>query len=205
MSISNKSLHFYLPKLGMPFDKLIHTFLEVNSHLNLSAIRDYAWVEQKHVMDALEIQNIFPLKDGLKVCDIGTWGGFPLLPLAMNYPKVNFVGIDSTRKKIDAVNGMIKELGIKNAKAIRTRIEEYQEQFDVITARAVGYIDKILEWSYHLLKKGWHFVLYKQASEEEKTDLMKLCKLESLTLVHEHLYKLFPEDIQRVIYVIRKN
>lgn len=189
----------------MPFDKLIDTFLEVNSHLNLSAIRDREWVKTKHVMDALEIQNIFPLQDGLKVCDIGTWWWFPLLPLAISYPKVNFVGIDSTRKKVDAINGMIKELGIHNAKAIRTRIEDYQEQFDVITARAVGYIDKIFTRSYHLLKKGWHYVLYKQVSEQEKADLLDLCKQWNLSLVTEHVYRLFPEDIERVIYIIRKN
>lgn len=205
MAITTKNLYFYLLKLGMPFDKLIHIFLEVNSHLNLSAIRDYDGVKQKHVMDSLEIQNVFPLADGLKVCDIGTWGGFPLLPLAMTYPKVNFVGIDSTRKKVDAVNGMIKELEIHNAKAIRTRIEDYTEQFDVITARAVGYIDKILERSYHLLKKWGHRVLYKQVSEQEKADLLQLCKQWNLHLVHEHVYKLFPEDIERVIYILKKN
>lgn len=188
----------------MSFDKLIHTFLEVNSHLNLSSIRDFEWVQTKHIMDALEIQKVFPLEDGLKVCDIGTGGGFPLLPLAINYPKVNFVGIDSTRKKVDAVNGMIKDLGITNAKAIRTRCEDYQETFDVITARAVGYIDKILQWSYHLLKKGWHFVLYKQVSEQEKADLLELCKQWGLRLVDEHVYKLFPDDIERVIYVVKK-
>ncbi len=189
----------------MPFDNLINTFLEVNSHLNLSAIRDFEWVKTKHVMDSLELTKVFPLEDGLTVCDIGTWWGFPLLPLAIQYPKVNFVGIDSTRKKVDAVNDMIQELGIQNAKAIRTRIEDCQETFDVITARAVGYIDKLLQRSYHLLKKGWHYVLYKQVSEEEKSDLLQLCKTRNLHLVTEHVYKLFPEDIERVIYLVKKN
>lgn len=196
----------------MIWDNLINVFLDANSRLNLSAIRDAEWVKTKHIMDSLELMKIFPLKDGLKVCDIGTGGGFPLLPLAMSYPKVNFVGIDSTRKKVDAINGMIKELKIMNTKAIRTRIEDYVEQFDVITARAVGYIDKIFSWSYHLLKKGGHYVLYKQFSEQEKTDLLELCKQwnpakdgAGLSLVAEHVYRLFPEDIERVIYVIRKD
>jgi len=189
----------------MPFDNLIHTFLEVNSHLNLSSIKDFDWVKVKHVEDSLELSKIFPLADGLKVCDIGTWWGFPLLPLAMSYPKVNFVGIDSTRKKVDAINGMIKELGIQNTKAMRTRIEDCQETFDVITARAVGYIDKIFTRSYHMLKKGGHYVLYKQVSEQEKADLLQLCKQWNLSLVAEHVYRLFPEDIERVIYILKKN
>lgn len=189
----------------MKWDNLINVFLKVNSQLNLSAIRDAEGVRQKHIMDALEIQKLFPLQNGLKICDIGTWWGFPLLPLAMEYPKANFVGVDARKKKVDAVNGMIKELGIKNAKAVRTRIEDYQEQFDVITARAVGYIDKIIERSLHLLKKGWHLIIYKQVSEEEKADLLNLCKKQNLTLIHEHTYQLFPTDIHRVIYVLKKN
>lgn len=162
-------------------------------------------------MDSLEIQKVFPLEDGLDVCDIGTGGGFPFLPLAISYPKVNFTGIDSTRKKVDAVNDMIQELGIQNAKAVRTRVEDFQGQFDVITARAVGYIDKILQRSYPLLKKGGHYVLYKQVSQQEKTDLLELCKQgnpakdgTSLRLLDEHVYQLFPEDIQRIIYILKK-
>lgn len=177
----------------------------MNTQINLSAIRDAEGVKIKHIMDSLELMKVFPLQDGLEVCDIGTGGGFPLLPLAMSYPQVSFVGIDSTRKKVDAVNTMIQKLDIKNAKAIRTRSEDYKEEFDVVTARAVGYIDKVLEWSYHLLKKWWHFVFYKQVSSEEKADLLEMCKIGKLKLVHEHVYSLPPGDIERVIYVLKKN
>jgi hypothetical protein len=55
------------------------------------------------------------------------------------------------------------------------------------------------------LKKGGHYILYKQVSEQEKADLLELCKQWNLRLVTEHVYKLFPEDISRIIYVIRKN
>jgi len=205
-------LFILFPSFSMDREPLITTFLEMNGRINLSAIRDAEGVRIKHIMDSLELTKVFPLQDGCKVCDIGTGWGFPLLPLAMTYPKVHFVGIDSTRKKIDAINSMIKDLHIENAQAIWTRSEDYQEQFDVITARAVGYIDKIFTRSYQLLKKGGHYVLYKQVSQEEKADLLQLCKQwnpakdgAGLRLVDEHVYRLFPEDIERVIYIIRKN
>ncbi len=177
----------------------------MNTHLNLSAIRDPEGVKIKHIMDSMELTKFFPLENNTTVCDIGTGGGFPLLPLAIYYPLVHFTWIDSTRKKVDAVNAMIQKLEIKNAKAIRARSEDYKEEFDVVTARAVGYIDKVLEWSYHLLKKGGHFVFYKQVSPEEKTDLLEMCKIGKLKLVHEHIYSLPPGDIERVIYVLKKN
>lgn len=188
----------------MKWDNLINTFLKLNSQLNLSSIRDPDGVYQKHILDSLELSNIFPLADNRKVCDIGTWWGFPLLPLAMRYPQVHFIGIDARKKKVEAVNQLIKELNISNAKAVRSRTEDYEWAFDVITARAVGYIDKVIKRSYPLLNTWGHFVFYKQESEEEKRDLLQLCKTKNLTLVYEHHYRLFAGDIGRVIYVIKK-
>lgn len=188
----------------MKWDNLIDIFLETNSHLNLSAIRDKEGVKLKHITDSLEAKEVFSFTDDLEVCDIGTGGGFPLLPLALSYPQVHFVGIDARKKKVDAVNAMIGQLGITNAKAIWTRIEDYQGQFDLITARAVGYIDKLLLWATPLLNKGGHMLIYKQASDEEKADLKQLCKTYKFRILREHYYQLAPEDIQRVLYLIQK-
>lgn len=141
----------------------------------------------------------------MRVVDVGTGGGFPLLPLAMSLPEVSFVGIDSVRKKNLAVNEMIQTLGIQNAEVVWTRIEEYQgEKFDVLTARAVAYADKLLEWSYPLIKKGGAFLLMKENKLEEKDLLLELLKKYHLQLEKEHHYQIFEGDIQRVIYVLRK-
>ncbi|MCR5413041.1 MAG: class I SAM-dependent methyltransferase [Patescibacteria group bacterium] len=68
-----------------------------------------------------------------------------MMPLAITFPKVQFTGIDSVRKKTIAVNEMLADLQVSNAKVVRTRIEDYpKESFDFITARAVAYIDKLL-------------------------------------------------------------
>ncbi|MBU0626451.1 class I SAM-dependent methyltransferase [Patescibacteria group bacterium] len=84
-------------------DKLIKIFLEKNSQINLSAIRDADGVLVKHIQDSLELDKVLqiPPKSSLSqgrtftVCDVGTGGGFPLLPLAMTHSDVSFIGIDS--------------------------------------------------------------------------------------------------------------
>ncbi len=99
------------------------------------------------------------LPAGSRFCDIGTGGGFPLLPLAITNPQVKFNGIDARRKKVDTVNGFIDALHLSNAKVLRGRIEDfankkqYQASFDYISARAVGYVDKLFAWATPLLKK----------------------------------------------------
>ncbi len=184
---------------------LISTFLEKNKQLNLSAIRDEKWVLIKHIQDSLKILETGIIKSGDFVIDVGTGGGFPLMPLAMSFPDVKFLGIDSVRKKTVAVNEMLDQLWVKNAEVLWTRIEEYRgQQADVVTARAVAYADQLLEWAYPLLKKWGHFLLMKQAQEAELQDLLEVCKKKKLKLISKFEYSLFDGDIQRVIYVIEK-
>lgn len=185
-------------------ENLISVFLEKNNQLNLSAIRDNDWVMTKHVFDSIELNNFFELEKWKDVCDIGTGWGFPLLPLAITNPDVNFVWLDARRKKVDAVNEMIEKLGIKNAKCVRSRIENFGEQFDYITARAVWYADKIIPRSYDLLKKWWYFIFYKQYDEDESKVLKDLCWKYMLKIANTHRYSLFNWDIDRIIYVIEK-
>jgi 16S rRNA (guanine527-N7)-methyltransferase len=183
-------------------DKFVKIFLEKNSQINLSAIRDEEGVRVKHIQDSLELDKVLPLQKHRQVCDVWTGGGFPLLPLAITHPEVSFIGVDSVGKKVKAVNLMIEELWLKNVKALWLRAEDYTTKFDVVTARAVAYMDKLLPWILHLVRQGGHICLYKQYSEDERKELLSLCKRFSLKLEKEHRYEL--AGVERVIYVLRK-
>ncbi len=183
-------------------EKLITIFSKYNAQINLSAIRKPEEILVKHIQDALELEKIFQFEKGKTIADLGTGGWFPLLPLAMQHPNNRFTGIDARRKKVDAVNAMIDELWISNVKARWSRIEEYNDKFDYVMARAVAYIDILREWSQHLLRKGGKLILFKSASIEEKEDIETICINNALQIEIEHHYKLFDGDQERVIYVI---
>ena len=171
--------------------KLISQFISINSHTNLSAIRDPEGIQVKHIQDSLEINKALILKPKSTLCDVGTGGGFPLLPIAMSNPEVECTGIDSTRKKVDAVNEMITNLKIPNTKAVRIRAEEVKEQYDYVTARAVSYIDKLLPRVHHLVKKGGKLILYKQHTPEESQDIVHFGKRYRFVVQKKHKYQLF--------------
>lgn len=185
--------------------QLISIFLEKNKKLNLSAIRDEEEVRLKHIQDSLQLLETWLFSSWKLIIDIGTGWWFPLMPLALSCPNSQFLGIDSVRKKTIAVNEMLDQLWVKNAKVVWTRIEDYAwEKADIITARAVAYSDKLLKRSYSLLKKGWFFIFMKQEIGEEREFLLQLCKKYRLVLEQERKYQLFEWDIGRVIYVLRK-
>lgn len=189
----------------MDWNKLIHAFLEKNKQINLSAIRDEEGVMIKHIQDSLELEKIIERKEWMRIADIGTWGGFPLMPLAILHPECNFVWIDSVRKKTIAVWEILDELGVKNVEMMRTRIEEIKNQtFGLVTARAVAYSDKLLNRATPLVKKWWRIALMKQVNDEEKEVLLNTARKKTLTLETEYNYKLFDWDIDRVIYILKK-
>ena len=189
----------------MDRDKLIHTFLEKNKQINLSAIRDEDGVRVKHIQDSLELEKIIERKEWMRVADVWTGWGFPLMPLAILHPECNFVWIDSVRKKTIAVWEILDELEIKNVEMMRTRIEDTKNQtFDLVTARAVAYSDKLLNRATPLVKKEWKIALMKQVNEEEKKVLLNVANKKKLVLEKEYKYKLFDWDIYRIIYILRK-
>ncbi len=183
--------------------KLIDLFVDWNGKINLSAIREPKDIYNKHILDSLELYKIWDFEIWKKVLDVWIWWWFPLLPLAINNPEIEFTGIDSTKKKIMVVNDIIWKLWLKNINAIRKRSEEYKEKFDYITARAVWYSTKLLPQILHLVKKRWIIILYKQNSEEERQDIVKLCKQYNLIILKEHNYLLYNGDIERKIYFLK--
>lgn len=140
-----------------PRKPFIDLFLHINSQINLSAIRDADGVYVKHILDSLELTKVIDLTQSKTLCDVGTGGGFPLLALSQHNRehnhKMKFFGVDARRKKVDAINDLIKQLELTDTKAIWTRAEEHKQTYDIVTARAVAYADKIIPRCLPLCKK----------------------------------------------------
>ena len=113
-----------------------------NSKINLISRKDFENLYIHHILHSLSILKFIKFKNGTKVLDVGTGGGFPGVPLAILFPEVEFTLIDGIGKKILAVNSIIKDLKINNAKGINIRAEDLSEKNDFIIARAVGSLDK---------------------------------------------------------------
>lgn len=144
--------------------QLMDVFLEENGKLNLSALRTPELCWTGNILDSIAFLQSFDaypdLKKAKKLLDIGTGGGFPLMPLALCLPETHCIGIDATQKKIDAVQRIITAVDIPNASLICGRTEsvghsaEYRGQFDVVTARAVAPLSVLLEYAVPFLKVG---------------------------------------------------
>lgn len=149
-------------------------FLEENTKLNLISKNDEKFLYEKHIYDSLSIKLTNKISDGKTLLDIGCGGGFPCVPIAIEFPEVKVVGIDSIRKKINAVNEIKEKLCISNLSLICDRVENIKGQrFDIITSRAVADLSVIAEYALPLLKKDGVFVAYKSKKTTEELENAK--------------------------------
>ncbi len=145
------------------FIKMNELYQDWNLKINVVSRKDVDLLYERHVLHSLGIAKVIQFKPGTKVLDLGTGGGFPGIPLAVMFPKVEFFLVDSIAKKIKVVNEVITGLGLKNIKAEQMRVEKVDDDFDFIVSRAVAPLKTLYNWSRdkfykmysHDLKNGY--------------------------------------------------
>jgi 16S rRNA (guanine527-N7)-methyltransferase len=136
------------------FAALEELYNDWNEKINVISRKDIGSLYEKHILHSLAIAAVFNLEAGMKIVDIGTGGGFPGIPLAIYFPKVEFLLVDSIGKKIKVVNEISKALGLENIRTHHGRIEELASpQFDFAVSRAVTSLKQLWKWSKPILRK----------------------------------------------------
>lgn len=153
------------------FHQLTTRMLEVNEHMNLTAIKEPRAVVLRHYADSLTIAHLLP--QNATLADVGCGAGFPSLPLAIARPDLKILSLDSTAKRIRYVQETAALLGCDNLTAVAARAEEagkgaYREKYDVCTARAVAALPVLAELCLPLVRVGGKFLAMKARRGEEE-------------------------------------
>ncbi len=152
-----KKIKNYFPELTKKqinqFESLEELYNFWNSKINLISRKNIHKLYEQHVLHSLGITKIINFRENTKILDIGTGGGFPGIPLAIFFPKVNFYLIDSIGKKIKVVKNIIEKLELENCQSEQIRAENFAKKFDFVVSRSVTNFSKFLNFS----KKNVHF------------------------------------------------
>lgn len=150
-------------------DKYYKMLISYNENVNLTTITEEKDVYLKHFYDSITLIKAVDLTKPLKVCDVGCGAGFPGIVLKIAFPTLSITLVDSLEKRIKFLDEVIKELDLKDIKAIHTRIEDMKEyeKFDLVVSRAVAKTRIILELSSQLPKVNGLVVLMKANIENE--------------------------------------
>lgn len=137
------------PRQVEQFTQLQQLYREWNERINVISRKDIDNLYERHVLHSLAIAKFVSFKEGTKIMDLGTGGGFPGVPLAILFPECRFHLVDSINKKLNVVDAVTEAAGITNVFTFHKRAEQMEFQYDFVVTRAVAPLSELLKWTKH--------------------------------------------------------
>lgn len=144
------------------FDAFEEDLYAQNQMMNLTRV-DRADCRVRHFLDSLLIAPLIP--QGADVLDLGTGPGFPAWPLAVARPDLRVTALDSSGKML----GFLRRHPLPNLEVVQERAEEWpvEEQFDVVTGRALAPLAAQLEISVRPCRVGGRVIPLRTETDQE--------------------------------------
>lgn len=163
------------PEARERFSRFDALLCETLNHTNLIArsSRDERW--HRHYMDSAQLFDLIPV-EARTLLDIGSGGGFPGIPLAIiaadRRSDLNFTLCESIGKKARFLESAKICCALGNLTVAHGRVEEvlFGERFDVVTARAVTNLDKLIDLGAPRLSDGGLLLLQKGRRAQQELD-----------------------------------
>ena len=124
---------------------------------------DRIW--ERHIANCIPITTILP--ENVHLVDIGSGAGLPGIVIALARPDLKVSLVEPLQRRVDFLNEVVAELGIP-VEVIRGRAERVKKQFEIVTARAVAPLEKLINISWHMIPKGGSLMAMKGESAAEE-------------------------------------
>lgn len=190
---------------------------EYNEHTNLTRIVDEKDFIEKHILDSVSVSEvIWDKEENLKVIDIGTGAGFPLLPLWFFFPHWKITLVDAVNKKLNFIRQFIevlKEFGypVQNITVLHSRAEDlakdkkYREKYDLAIGRAVAAMPTFVELCAPFIKREGLLIAMKSAEvDEELNQARKISSMVGLDIEDVVKFELLETGLERSFVIMSK-
>ncbi|MDR0356943.1 MAG: 16S rRNA (guanine(527)-N(7))-methyltransferase RsmG [Clostridiales Family XIII bacterium] len=156
--------------------------LERNEVINLTTVTDEDEFIDKHLLDSVRCYGWSEIEAAEYVVDVGTGAGFPGVPLALIYPRKNFLLLDSLGKRTAFLEDAVAALNLENVSVLHSRAEDagrdakLRERFDLCVSRAVDKLSVLSEYCFPFLKSGGFLYAYKTLKAAGEIDDSRLAR-----------------------------
>ncbi|MGY1690131.1 16S rRNA (guanine(527)-N(7))-methyltransferase RsmG [Geodermatophilus sp. SYSU D01105] len=115
---------------------------------------------ERHVLNSAAVAEAVPA--GARVVDVGSGAGLPGIPLALARPDIGLTLVEPMARRVEFLEEVVAELGVP-WRVVRGRAEERSVRaavgpVDVVTARAVAALPRLVSWCRGLLRPGAQLV-----------------------------------------------
>lgn len=130
--------------------------------------REVGRLWERHLLNSAAVVPHLPASGS--VVDVGSGAGLPGVVVAAMRPDQHVVLLEPMERRVDWLQLVVSGLGLANAEVVRGRAPEIGLTTDVVTARAVAALDKLLRWTVPLLRPGGTLVALKGSRAQEEVD-----------------------------------
>ncbi|GAA3622307.1 16S rRNA (guanine(527)-N(7))-methyltransferase RsmG [Microlunatus ginsengisoli] len=104
---------------------------------------DRVW--DRHVLNSAALTGLVPT--GARLVDVGSGAGLPGLPLAILRPDLEVSLLEPLLRRTRFLTEAVAELGLADrVRVVRARAEEHRDTYEVVTARAVAPLPRLVPW-----------------------------------------------------------
>ena len=129
---------------------------------------DRLW--DRHILNSVALSDLIP--EGSSVVDVGSGAGLPGIPLAILRPDLEMTLLEPMLRRSNFLTHNVENLGITDAvRIVRGRAEDHHATYDVVTARALAPLERLVRWCGPLRgDNGVILAMKGQAAEAELAD-----------------------------------
>lgn len=119
----------------------------------------------RHILNSVAIADLIP--EGSSVVDVGSGAGLPGIPLAIARPDLRVTLVEPLLRRVTFLTETVEELGL-DVSIVRQRAEEHTIRYDVVVARALAPLPRLLTWCSPLLTSAGVLLAMKGAAAEQE-------------------------------------
>jgi 16S rRNA (guanine527-N7)-methyltransferase len=125
---------------------------------------------ERHVFNCLALTAL--VAPDATVADLGSGAGLPGLVLAIGRPDLSVTLVEPLQRRTIFLDEVIDELGLQDVRVVRGRAEELhgRGRFDVVTARALAPLARLLGWGMPLVAGPGALLAMKGSSAAEEIE-----------------------------------
>ncbi|MEL3908008.1 MAG: 16S rRNA (guanine(527)-N(7))-methyltransferase RsmG [Treponemataceae bacterium] len=158
--------------------KYLSELLLFNSHFDLVNAKTENVFIINHILDSLAGFHFFSFNNNLEtktVADIGSGAGFPGIPLAIFLPNVHFSLVERSERRAIFLQNVQAQLKLENVKVFCLDAKKLNQNFDIVTLRALTTMnEKLFNTLFRLVKSEGRLILYKGKITKTKDELERL-------------------------------